>query len=579
MARRRRSWIWPPDPQRSFHSGLVAPLADLRFRRSPAGRAERPDSPTSGPRTSYTGRSVYFRSSFKYNSNVRHRPDFLPLIAMAPLSDTMIESFFAEATRSVIGQEELLKQVNYCLGIGRPFEAYRAWRLWCGQYPAESFGWRNAAASAANAGFHEEAIVCALELFKIASDDHESMLFALPMALISSSFASSLDQANITLVSELYTKRLREDPRLRQIQAFSERGRAADKPKRRIGYFWNHFNYGSQFCFPFHHDRDRFEILAVAPSSRPCPPERIGVDRCIEYPDDDLLGAVREIRAADLDILIDLNGRGDSSYADLILEARVAPLQAIYGNFHASTFSPSIDALIGDRAILKLLAAHRHSERLIPLAEACMTVRNQFTHRHNDKINIPPRPYKYRIGSPGNHLKFSSQFFKLIANTLKSIEDSSFFYCHYGNDEYSEYIKYVLLQENIPLDRLEIFSQSRIDYYSMINEMDVALDSLPYNGHLSTYEHLAQGTPIWSLSGPRMTQRYGEMLIGHVGMSEWVFESQEELIASLAKNIQVKTPEAAERLRQRVSDSGLGDPARATRLMEDAIEALFSQTR
>jgi predicted O-linked N-acetylglucosamine transferase (SPINDLY family) len=498
---------------------------------------------------------------------------------MAPLSDAIIEAFFAEAARSVIGHDEVVRQVNYCLEIGRPFEAYRTWRLWCGQYPAEPYGWLNAGATAANAGFHEEAIICALELFKIAPDDRQIMLRALSMSLISSTFASCLDQANITKVSNSYTKRLREDPQLRQIPDFSESGPAAGKRKRRIGYFWNYFDIGAEFCFPFHHNRDRFEVLAVTPSSKSFPAERLGVDRCIEYPDDDLLGAVRAIRAADLDILIDLNGRGDSNYADLILEARAASLQAIYGNFHASTLSPSIDALIGDRAILQIIAAHKHSERLIPLSEACMSVRNPHSGGHHERFNIPARPYRYRIGTPGNHLKLSPQFFKLIANILKKIEDSSFFYCHYSTDEISEYIRYSLFKENIPMDRIEIFSQYEIDYYSMINEIDVAIDSLPYNGHLSTYEHLSQGTPVWSLSGPRMTQRYGHMLIGHVGMSEWVFESQEELIASLAKNIQVKTPEAAARLRQRVSDSSLGDPARATRLMEDAIETLISQPR
>lgn len=478
----------------------------------------------------------------------------------------------------MIEQDDLIRHVNHCLEISRPFEAYRAWRLWCSQNPSDPYGWVNASASAANAGFHEETIICALEFFKIAPNDHQLLLKTLSMALVSSSFASSLDQHNITIVSNSYTKQLRQDPQLSPIPKFTFTPVIGRTQKIRVGYFWNYFNTGAEFCFPFHHNRDRFEILAVMPAARPDRPERIGVDHCIEYPTDDLFGAVRTIRAGNLDILIDLNGRGDDPYSDLIIEARAAPLQAIYGNFHASTFSPSIDALIGDRAILEIISAHSPSERQVPLSNACMAVRNPLTRSHNNKYNIPARRYKYRIGTTGNHLKISSRFLKFIATTLNAIPDSSFLYPHSSGEETTEYIAYMLMNEGISPDRIEIYHRSGIDYFSMLNEIDVALDSLPYNGHLSTYEFLAQGTPVWSVRGPRMTQRYGHMLIGHVGMPEWVFDSEEDLIASLAKNIQVKTDEAAASLRQRVADSALGDPIRATRMMEDAIETLINQT-
>lgn len=494
------------------------------------------------------------------------------------MSQEKFEASFARIRKPVILHDDLLEHVAYCHEIRRPFEAYRAWRLWCQQHPADPFGWMNAAVVAANGGFRDEAVICSIELLNMRPDD-DVLLFALSMILNSSTFAGNLDQEKITFISESYTRHLQKDKRLLQIPDFCEPPFTGSAKKRRIGYYWDFFDWGSEFSFPFHHDRERFEVVAVTPATEQCNVEKLGVDSVIKYPTDDLFGAVRTIRAGGLDLLIDLNGRGSNRYSDLILEARVAPLQAIFGNFYASCFSRSIDALIGDQAILEVISAHNHSEQLIPLAEACMPVRNPHHTNAPQQIIIPPRNYKYRIGTTGNHLKIGPVFIKFLSAIMRSIPDSSFFYTSLPFPEKEGYLKTYFQNEGISLDRVELLTESGLDYCSMVNEIDVAIDPTPYNGHLSTYEFLAQGTPVWSVRGPRMTERYGQMLIGHVGMTEWVFDSQEDLIASLAKNIQVKTPEASARLRRRVSDSALGDPARATRLMEDAIETLINQTR
>lgn len=492
------------------------------------------------------------------------------------MTEETFQSSFSKIATSEIQYDDLIRHVEFCRQIGRPFEAYRAWRLWCLQNPSDASGWANAAVAATNAGFRDEAVFCAVELFQLRSEYPDLELKALSLILSSATFASNLDQAKITLVSELYTNLLRQDRGLTQIPTFAPRAALPAKRRRRIGYFWDSFAKGSEFCFPFHHDRDRFEVIAVAPEPAPCPAEKIGVDRFVVYPEDDLFGAVRTIRTADIDVLVDLNGRGLSNYADLILEARVSPHQAIFGNFFCSVFSPSIDALIGDRAILEIIAQHKHSERLIPSSETFMSVRNPYLTPHHDKPVTSPRKYKYRIGSTGNHLKLSPTYMNLLVDILIAIPDSSFFYSYVPSQDHINYIKSIFANRGVDPDRVELFLQSEMDYYSALNEIDLAIDSIPYNGHLSTYELLAHGTPLWSLRGPRMTQRYGHMLIGHVGLPHQVFDRQEDLIADLVKNIKVKTPEASARLARRVADSGLGDPVRATRLFEASIEALIS---
>lgn len=479
--------------------------------------------------------------------------------------------------KSPIHQDDLVKHIEICKRHGLIIEAHRAWRTWCAQNPTNSWGWANAALSAYNAYFFEEAVFCASELLELHSGKIENDLFALSIMMQTGIFVSNMDQTRLNSICRDYSEILSQNPKLKQIPAFPIRKINSTHHKVKIGYSWNYFGRELEFCFPFHHNRDRFEVIAICPGAAPCPPDKIGVDRFLEHPVDDLDGAVRTIRASEIDVFIDLNARGVEIYSDMIVDARVAPVQALYGNFFSSVFSPSIDALIGDRAILEIIEQHEHTEFLIPLPETFMPIRNISHANQSPKPQIPPRRSKYRIGTTGNLLKLSPHFLELTSNILRAIPASTFLCGSFSTRDNIEYFKYFMKERGIGDDRLELFLHANIDYHSMIKEIDLAIDSLPANGHLSTYEFLSLGTPVWSLRGPRVNQRYGQMLMGHIGMSQWVFDSPEELIGDLVKNIRVKTPEDSARLAQRVADSGLDDPARATRLFEAAIETLLAR--
>lgn len=470
--------------------------------------------------------------------------------------------------------ERLSEHVRLCESFGQSIEAYRAWRFLCAQNPADPFAWTNATIAAWKARLSGEAVFCASQTLALNPLAPAYALDVLQTMAAAGPFSSALDQAGIAAVNRRYAALIAQEAATLEIapREPQARPRPPGAGRLRLGYLWSFFGGGTEFCFPFHHDRGRFEVVAVMPDHLDCPKEKIGVDEVVVFPANDPRAANALIRRAKLDLLVVLDGRGGYAAVDILVETGLAPLQAYFGNFFASTYSGAVDALIGDRALIDALRGDGGGERRIAIAEPIMPVRNPFFVPGEGTEGAPPRPCRFRLGTTGNSYKLSSPFMDLAAALLRRIPDSSFYYASFHGHEDCALARRQLESRGVAPERIEFFPSGRGAYSTMINAIDAAIDSVPYNGHLSSYEFLSQGVPVWSLRGPRLTQRYGEMILGAVGLPHHVFDSAEALGDALAAGLEATSGAGREALRRRVVESRLGDPLRATRLMEAALE-------
>lgn len=62
------------------------------------------------------------------------------------------------------------------------------------------------------------------------------------------------------------------------------------------------------------------------------------------------------------------------------------------------------------------------------------------------------------------------------------------------------------------------------------NQVDVALDTFPYNGTTTTCEALWMGVPVVSLIGNSHAARVGLSLLSAIGHAEWATENEENYI-------------------------------------------------
>ena len=437
---------------------------------------------------------------------------------------------------------------------------------------AECVQWLNEAFAAHNAMQAETAVTFAEKVIATEGCAPDLARRALGILLSNAMADSQVNRRPITETNQRYVAAIRADPRYEQVPAWQDR-RSRLPGAIRIGYFWDFIGRSVDLCFPGFHNRKRYEVIGVTRGNQTRRSDDLSFDRLIEYDPQDVLRAVAQVREADIDLLIILNGRGGDEVSDLIVEARVASKQALYGNFFWSAQSPSIDFLIADHHLLTGLDPATTPEGLIAIEAPIMAVRNLNWVPHSRQDGVPARPRRYRIGTPGNRLKLSDGFLDLLAKTLAAHPDFSFFYHSCRSPDDLAELSAQLTRRGIESERLELFVSGQIGYVDGINAMDAAIDTIPYNGHLSTVEYLSLGTPIWSLRGDGFAQRYGEMMLGCVGLEENIFTDAAALIEDLGRRITLKDPSATAALVSQVARSGITEPLRATRLFEKAIDA------
>ena len=88
----------------------------------------------------------------------------------------------------------------------------------------------------------------------------------------------------------------------------------------------------------------------------------------------------------------------------------------------------------------------------------------------------------------------------------------------------AEEFKSRFVARGIDEERLQLrgWGESIHDGLAIYNEVDIALDSYPYNGTTTTCEALYMGTPVLTLSGTTHASRVGSSILNSLNKGEWV---------------------------------------------------------
>ncbi len=117
------------------------------------------------------------------------------------------------------------------------------------------------------------------------------------------------------------------------------------------------------------------------------------------------------------------------------------------------------------------------------------------------------------------------------------------------------------------------------DHIARYAEIDVALDTTPYNGTTTTCEALWMGVPVVTLEGDRHAARVGASLLGHLGAGAWVVRDPGAFAAVAAGLVADAARLAAIRsgLRARMAGSALCDGIRLARGLEALYRRLWQR--
>lgn len=147
----------------------------------------------------------------------------------------------------------------------------------------------------------------------------------------------------------------------------------------------------------------------------------------------------------------------------------------------------------------------------------------------------------------------------------------------FGEESARDHARRDLGRFGIQAERLDLvpYTRTREEHLRSYTEVDIALDSFPYNGTTTTCEALWMGTPVVCLRGESHAGRVGLSLLEAVGHPELVARDEAqyvEIAASLAAESRAHRAAQAHTLRADVLRSPLG----RGRALSLALEELYA---
>jgi len=356
--------------------------------------------------------------------------------------------------------------------------------------------------------------------------------------------------------------------------------------KLRIGFVSPDFRGHSvaYFARPFFDafDRDRFDVIAYAHVNKQ---DAVTADLrnlandwrdIVDWSDQRLADEVRKDR---IDILVDLAGLTRDSRL-LAFTARPAPIQMTYIGYPNTTGMDKIDYRITDWATDPEGVDDDYTETLIRLPRCflCYAIPNHAP-------AVEPGPCEHRdyvtFGSFNNLAKVNPGVFDVWAGVLRAVPQSRLLLkATSTNDTTTQEIVRASLEERGVDPKRVNFADYRAtpaSHLALYNDVDIALDTFPYNGTTTTCEALWMGVPVITLRGDRHASRVGASLLSAVGFEACIADSPEEYVttAKLMAEHRGILKTSRRTLRDTVYHSSLCDNQTHARTLEDAFQATW----
>ncbi len=241
--------------------------------------------------------------------------------------------------------------------------------------------------------------------------------------------------------------------------------------------------------------------------------------------------ALETIRAANVDILVDLSGHTARNLLP-VFHRRAAAVQLSFLGYPNTTGLQNMDGRLSDPYADPAGATEPfHSERVYRFE------RSAWCYQPPPDSPAPARSARDHIvfGCFNNLAKIQPPLFERWAEILHRVPGSRFYLKSSGLQDPHLHQSFVkrFAALGITADRLLLEGRRPgvANHLARYHEVDVALDTFPYHGTTTTAESLWMGVPTIALAGPDHRSRVAVSLLTNVGHPEWIAQSWEEYVA------------------------------------------------
>jgi predicted O-linked N-acetylglucosamine transferase (SPINDLY family) len=286
----------------------------------------------------------------------------------------------------------------------------------------------------------------------------------------------------------------------------------------------------------------------------------------------------RRIEEDGIDILLDLSGHTSMQRMSLFGH-RAAPVQATFLGYPGSTGVPNIDWLIADKVVAPEGSEGLFSERLMRLPHSvfCFAPETDYPYPDYGQAHAQ-RPLTF--GSFNNVPKLTPHTVKLWAAVLHEVPDSRLLLKapSFKDEGAIEAFAERFQTEGIARERLEFRGPVGLtDMMAEYADVDIALDTVPYNGGTTSLQALWMGVPVVVKAGGNFVSRMGASFMSAAGLNDWVAKTDADYVriaSSMARDRQALL--ALKRgLRQRLQAAPAWDIDQYTRDFENALRQMW----
>lgn len=359
-------------------------------------------------------------------------------------------------------------------------------------------------------------------------------------------------------------------------------------PERRlrIGYVATDFRTNSAptifGTMLFDYDRSRFDVYAYSNETKTTAlTERFQQNvtawrNIFGMSDDEVVDLIRQDK---IDILVDLAGHSGRNRLPVFAK-KPAPIQVTAWGYSTGTGIKAIDVLFSDPVLIPPEEKPLYAEqvRYLPIFFSyypCQTPPEVGT--------LPALTNRYiTFGTFTRMEKVTDETYRAWAAVLLAVPGSRMLFKNAEMDHQSarERVTGYFIRAGVEAERLIFQGRTRWDeHMAAFNQIDIALDTFPQGGGVTTLEGISMGVPLVTLRWPTFGGRMGASILGVLGLSDWVAETPEQYVEIARQKAQdiAALAELKGQLRGRLKSSIVGDTRAYARIVEQEYLKLWHE--
>ncbi|MBF0380775.1 MAG: tetratricopeptide repeat protein [Magnetococcales bacterium] len=281
-----------------------------------------------------------------------------------------------------------------------------------------------------------------------------------------------------------------------------------------------------------HHNKDELEISCYADHKNDELTQKLKSYSDNWVTTDGMAGddLAQRITADKIDILIDLAGHTINNRLATFAK-KPAPIQISWIGYVSTTGLPTIDYFIADKHSVSKNDERFYIEEILRLPDSwvCYTPPDNIPEIDRDKSHNRHTV----LGCFANPAKINAGISKVWAEILRNHSNTKLLLMYDKLDDAAsvERITSYFSENGVDKERIIIKGKrSHWEFLNMYNSVDIALDTMPYSGGLTTIEALLMGVPVVTARGETFAGRHGVSMLTTVGLKELVADNLDEYV-------------------------------------------------